>query len=129
LEVLDSYARCHPSRLDDLQKWISNRSCHVAEAKGKLVAYGVLTYNFYGLGMVELLMVAERWRRTGIGTALIRHLMDVCASPKLWASTNLSNQPMQSFLAKAGFQLSGYIQGLDDDDPELVFMARLAEKD
>ena len=43
------------------------------------------------------------------------------ATSKLFTSTNLSNKPMQLLLAKLGYTLSGYIENLDPDDPELVY--------
>jgi hypothetical protein len=52
---------------------------------------------------------------------LLRHLIGLCRTDKLWTSTNLSNQPMQALLVHAGFRLSGFIENLDENDPELVF--------
>jgi hypothetical protein len=42
-----------------------------------------------------------------------------------FTSTNLSNIPMQSLLAKMGYLLSGVIHHLDEDDPELVYVKYL----
>ncbi len=42
-------------------------------------------------------------------------------------STNLSNLPMQSLLAKLGYTLSGVIHHLDEDDPELVYVKCLKQ--
>jgi hypothetical protein len=44
-----------------------------------------------------------------------------CRTEKLFTSTNLSNLPMQSLLAKRGYKLSGVIDNLDPGDPELVY--------
>jgi hypothetical protein len=48
-----------------------------------------------------------------------------CKESKLFTSTNLSNQPMQSLLANMGYRLCGVVEELDDGDPELVFVKRL----
>ena len=49
----------------------------------------------------------------------------LCRTPKLFTSTNLSNLPMQSLLAKLEYQLSGVIHNLDEGDPEIVYFKRL----
>jgi hypothetical protein len=56
---------------------------------------------------------------------LLRHLESFCETSKLFISTNLSNLPMQSLLAKLVYVLSGVIHNLDEGDPELVYFKRL----
>lgn len=76
--------------------------------------------------MLELVMVDPRYRRTGIGQALIRYAMAICRTPQLWTSTNQSNTVMQALLARMGFVPSGTIEGLDADDPELMYRIETA---
>lgn len=52
---------------------------------------------------------------------MIAALISRCPQPKLFTSTNRSNLPMRALLLKAGFIESGYIENLDENDPELVF--------
>lgn len=40
---------------------------------------------------------------------------------KIFTSTNQSNTATQQLLIKAGFIPSGYIENLDDNDPELIY--------
>jgi hypothetical protein len=68
---------------------------------------------------------ARNNRRNGAGAALVKHIESLCQTPKLFTSTNLSNLPMQSLLAKLGYILSGVIHNLDEGDPELVYFKRL----
>ena len=49
------------------------------------------------------------------------------ANPKLFTSTNRSNAPMQSLLAKLGYRPSGVIENLDEGDPELVYMKHVSD--
>lgn len=72
-----------------------------------------------------MLYVHPEHRRCGVGTALMRYLESVCQTAKLFTSTNLSNLPMQSLLARLGYELSGVIHNLDEGDPELVYVKRL----
>lgn len=73
----------------------------------------------------EMLYVDPRFRRQGIGSALIRHLINECRTPKLFTSTNQSNFPMQRLLATLEFDRSGFIENLDEGDPEWVYFKRL----
>jgi hypothetical protein len=56
----------------------------------------------------------------------MRHLERICPSEKLFTSTNESNMPMQRLCEKLGFVRSGWIDNLDDGDPEIIFFKRLA---
>jgi hypothetical protein len=72
-----------------------------------------------------MLYVDSDYRRCGAGAALLKHMQSLCETPKLFTSTNLSNLPMQSLLAKLGYVLSGVIHNLDEGDPEIVYFKRL----
>ena len=72
---------------------------------------------------IELLAVSEAERRSGVGTAMVRHLIEVVPpGEKLWTSTNESNAPMRALLAGIGFVQSGRIDNLDEGVPEFVFI-------
>lgn len=88
---------------------------------GQVAAYGVLNDHFFGSPFIEMLMVGSQFRRNGLGIALISYLRATCSGSKLFSSTNMSNVPMQTVLIKAGFRPSGYIDNLDENDPEIVF--------
>lgn len=52
---------------------------------------------------------------------LLRYLLSICETPKLFSSTNQSNDAMQALFAKVGFERSGVIYNLDPNDPEIVY--------
>ncbi|MGF6174340.1 N-acetyltransferase family protein [Ensifer sp. 4252] len=124
LVALDTVAAGDPERRDHIRSWIEAGCCYVAETNKSVGAYGVLAYHFFGNGFVEMVMVGEHFRRQGLGMALVEHFKAICVTPKLFASTNLSNQKMQQLLSAAGFHTSGYIDNLDENDPEIVFFVR-----
>ena len=103
----------------------ANGSCFIAIVEGRCVGYGVLDGSFYGNGFVSMLFTDPPHRRSGVATLLMRHLESISPTPKLFTSTNESNLPMQSLLAKLGYERSGVIYNLDPGDPELVYV-RLA---
>lgn len=121
----DLIARQESERREYIRREIAAGTCHVAVAADEVIGYGVLNYTFYHNGCIEMLYVHADHRRRGAGAALLRHMESLCRTPKLFTSTNLSNLPMQSLLAKSGYELSGVIHNLDEGDPEIVFFKRL----
>lgn len=95
--------------------------CHVAVMDKKVVGYGVIESSFFGQGFISMLHVHPAYRRRGVGMVLMQYLQSLCSTPKLFTSTNLSNLPMQSLLARLGYVLSGVVHNLDEGDPELVY--------
>ncbi|MBH3299425.1 GNAT family N-acetyltransferase [Serratia marcescens] len=125
LIALDSVAEHEPQRAAQIRAWGGQGDCYLAEEQDVVMGYGVLHYHFFGCGFIEMLMVGERYRRRGVGQALITALKSHCRHPKLFTSTNRSNLPMQRLLLNAGFVASGQIDNLDDGDPEQVFFIPL----
>ncbi|MUZ76280.1 GNAT family N-acetyltransferase [Agrobacterium vitis] len=121
LVAFDTLASSAPERRDHIKTWIGTDCCYVAEIGELVGAYGVLNYHFFGNGFIEMVMVGEDFRRKGLGIGLVRYFKEICETPKLFASTNQSNQQMQKLLNSAGFRTSGFIDNLDENDPEIVF--------
>ena len=121
----DHVARLEPARVQLIDRVLRSATCLVADHHGSVVAYTALEYTFYEQGFVSILYVAEPRRRQGIGRALIQAVAARCSTPKLFTSTNQSNQPMQQLLDSLGYVPSGIIYNLDPGDPELVYMLNL----
>lgn len=119
--AIDSVAATSVERRDQIRNWLGSACCCVAEANGRVVAYGVLTHHFYGRPFIEIVMVGRGFRRQGLGAAIIRHFPSAIPDSKLFSSTNMSNRPMQELFVKLGFRPSGYIDNLDEGDPEIIF--------
>jgi GNAT superfamily N-acetyltransferase len=123
---LDLVARREGGRREFIRRSVAAGDC-LAAAAGEVIGYGVLSHAFYHHGFVEMLYVHPGHRRRGAGAALLRRMESLCRTPKLFASTNLSNLPMQSLLNRAGYALSGVIHNLDEGDPEVVYFKRLGQ--
>ena len=121
---LDLIARSEKERREFIRRSVASGTCFVA-VEDEVIGYGVLNYSFYANGCVDMLYVHSGHRRRGAGAALLRDIESLCQTPKLFSSTNLSNLPMQSLLAKSEYVLSGVIQNLDEGDPEVVYFKRL----
>lgn len=121
----DLIAQREEQRREFIRREVLSGNCFVAALDEKVIGYGVLNYTFFHVGNIDMLYIHADHRRSGAGAALLRHMESHCQTPKLFTSTNLSNLPMQSLLAKSGYVLSGVIHNLDEDDPEIVYFKRL----
>lgn len=124
LVELDSFAVIDPARRAEIRQWLASGWVFLAERDGIPLGYSVVHSHFFGRDFLELVMVGQPFRHQGVGTALIRHAMRTCRTDTLWTSTNRSNLAMQALLTGLGFIRSGQIDGLDADDPEIVFRIR-----
>jgi ribosomal protein S18 acetylase RimI-like enzyme len=109
-------------RAEFLSRCTAVGECHVYVAAGNVTGFVVRRpAHFFGRDFVELLVVDAAHRRSGIGRALLRHALDTAFSTRVFTSTNVSNTPMRALLRAEDWTLSGQLDGLDADDPELFF--------
>ncbi len=109
-------------RIDFISRAIKHGDCYIALSGGVIKAFAIMDYTFFDNAFIELLMVAEKYRRCGFGSALLNYLFAVCKTQKLFTSTNQSNLPMQNLLHKTGFTYCGKVDALDEGDPELFYI-------
>ncbi len=127
LAQVDSLAASgHRGRRAEIQQWVTTADTRIAQTPELVTGYCVMQYNFFGHAFVTMLMVAENARGRGTGARLLLDAQQRRNTPKLFTSTNLSNQPMQRLLARLGWQSAGIVYGLDEGDPELFFSAPAA---
>ena len=123
--AFDSIARHEQARARFIKNSVHDGTAHVAVRRNTPVGYAVLEHSFFGRGFVSMLYVHPQHRRQGIATALLRHLEQICQSPRLFVSTNESNAKMRDLLATAGYKQSGKVEDLDPGDPEIFYSKQL----
>ncbi len=109
------------SRAGQICQGVENGLVHVITIRQKIVAFSLLSNNFYGKHFLELLIVEQGYRRKGLGEMLLCAVQQQCGEERLFTSTNSSNLPMQKLLEKCGFKRCGWIDQLDEDDPEIIY--------
>ncbi|MBN3763739.1 GNAT family N-acetyltransferase [Burkholderia sp. Ac-20365] len=125
LAAVDQLAACEPRRKELIEQSIADGQCWVATRADDpmtVLGFGILNRSFFHQHFVQLLIVHENQRRLGIATTILLALETQCRGSKLFTSTNASNAPMRALLARAGYKPSGWIDNLDADDPELIFL-------
>ena len=127
--AFDEVAQRSPSRRKFIERTIQSECCFVVITEEHAIGYAVLEYSFYEEGFVSMLYIQRDYRKQGAGEFIMRYLEPLCETSKLFASTNLSNQPMQSLFKKLGYLLSGVIHDLDEGDPELVYVKYLTARE
>lgn len=123
--AIDGTTIGNPSRKDFLANAVRADQCLVARIGDTMVGFGVLDQSFYGQGFISLLVTHPEHRRHGAATALIGRIESICPTEKLFTSTNESNVIAQRVYESLGFVRSGYIENLDEGDPEIVYFKRL----
>jgi ribosomal protein S18 acetylase RimI-like enzyme len=112
------------SRRRLLTRAVAEGGCFVANSAAERVGFAVLETTFFGYAFISVLVVDPRHRRRGVATALVRYLELVSPTAKLFSSTNESNTIMQELFEKLGYIRSGYIENLDEGDPEIIYFKR-----
>jgi len=123
--AMDHVARTDEQRRQFIRDSVCGGIAHVAVTDGQVVGYAVLEHSFFTRGFIGMLLVHPDHRRTGVGSALVRHLETLCRSDRIFTSTNESNLPMQALLTKLGYTRSGRVDDLDPGDPELFYSRAL----
>src|SRR5271165_4714824 len=98
----------------------------VARVDDAIRGFVIFDESFFDQFFVRLLLVHPEFRRHGLATALMRAAELECQAPKLFTSTNQSNLAMQRLCDRLGFVRSGYIDNLDEGDPELIYVKLLS---
>jgi ribosomal protein S18 acetylase RimI-like enzyme len=121
----DRVAQSHASRVDFIKNSIERHEAYVSIKESTVVGYVVLDYSFYSNGFISMLYIAEGKRHRGYGSGLIEYVESICKTSKVFTSTNESNVNMQALLEKLGYEKSGWIDNLDEGDPEIIYFKRL----
>jgi len=125
----DHIATTSMERRGEIAHAIAGQVCYVAWKDHRVVGYSICDHSFFGHAFIAMLMVDPHRRHEGIGMALMLSMEAHCARDKLFTSTNQSNVVMQRLCEKLGFVRSGWIENLDEGDPEIIYFKRLPTHD
>jgi ribosomal protein S18 acetylase RimI-like enzyme len=126
--VLDETVHAGPQRRRMIGEACAQGRVAVARVDDAICGFVISDDNFFDQFFVRLLMVHPDFRRHGVATALMRAAELDCQAEKMFTSTNQSNLPMQRLCDRLGFVKSGYIENLDEGDPEIIYVKLLTPR-
>ncbi len=121
-------AHMNEDRSGLLVEAVRQRQALIAREGEHKLGYAIVTRHFYGYPFIDLIVVHPDARRRGVATALFAYIEKTQPGEKLFTSTNESNGTMQALLDKHGYIRSGWVDNLDEGDPELIFFKRLERR-
>ncbi len=108
-----------------LRLGLADGRCEIACIGGQRAGFAVWHRQFFSRPFLALLVVDSAYRRRGIGTALVRHVMaTIGQGDDFFTSTNASNHAAQRLFERLGFVRSGTIEHIDPGDPEWIYVLR-----
>ena len=93
--------------LEDLATWYQGQVLLVAHLAGELVGTGALTWERQGVGRIQRMSVARRWRRHGIASAILARLLDEARAlgyRQIVLETTSTWEDAKGFYVKHGFR-------------------------
>ena len=125
VQAIDERVLGKAERRTFLREAVEREECLVARFEGVIAGFAVVDRSFYDQRFVALLIVDPDYQRRGIGSALMRAVEARFPGEKLFTSTNASNLKMQALCERLGYVRSGYIENLDEGDPEIIYFKQL----
>lgn len=108
-------------RKEIVEESIKKRNCLVAIEEGEVKGFLLFDTTFFDHAFISLVMVPPKERRKRIASMLLKEMVHLSPTEKIFSSTNQSNEQMQQVFYKNGFKRSGIIENLDEGDPELIY--------
>ena len=124
-EVIAIDAAHHPGRSEYLMEAVKAHECYIAREGWDVIGYATLNQHFFGQYFIELIVVHPNHRRKGAASTLIQHIEKIIPAEKLFTSTNESSSEAQRLFETLGFVKSGWIDNLDEGDPEIIYFKRV----
>ena len=122
--LVDPLAEREERRYDYISQAIQGemgRTVKVYILDGRLVAFTVLG-DFFGHPFLELIATVPNRRRMGIASALLSDIETSLDDDRFFVSANESNTVMKDLLVSRGYRITGMVENLDPDDPEIFFV-------
>jgi ribosomal protein S18 acetylase RimI-like enzyme len=109
-------------RKEFIIKSVEEKKCLVARLpESSIVGFLIYNTNFFACSFISLVIVHPLERNKGYGKFLLKYFEEISPTDKIFTSTNESNEEMQKLLSSIGYVKSGWIENLDEDDPEIIY--------
>ncbi|MGE7978929.1 GNAT family N-acetyltransferase [Psychrobacillus sp. NPDC093200] len=109
------------SRRKYIRKAIEEERCIVVKNEFSIVGFLIFDTHFFDCSFISLIIVKSTERRKGYATSLLEYFISISPTKKIFSSTNQSNKRMQEVFKVNGFIQSGFVENLDEGDPEIIY--------
>ncbi|BCB03720.1 GNAT family N-acetyltransferase [Bacillus sp. KH172YL63] len=116
------------SRKEEILQHIHRMQCLVVKEDGTGTGFLLFHTSFFDQTFISLIVVEPGHRRQGHASLLLKHVEEIAGTEKIFSSTNESNKNMQRVFQRNGYVRSGFIENLDEGDPEIVYFKRKLEE-
>ena len=111
-------------RKEEINQAIKEERCLIISTGNELSGFLIYHIHFFECCFISLIMINPAHQREGLASALLTHMTLVSPTEKLFSSTNESNESMKKVFEKNGFNKSGFIENLDEGDPEIIYFIK-----
>ncbi|WNB92867.1 GNAT family N-acetyltransferase [Bacillus sp. NEB1478] len=118
---LDQEMIGHNLRKKQIEKGVHQERCLVIHEQSELAGFLIYHTEFFECCFISLLMIKPSFQRKGLAKALLMSMEKFSPTKKIFSSTNQSNETMHSVFNRCGYKKSGYIENLDEGDPETIY--------
>lgn len=122
---LDESVIGHRKRAPYIKEAVQTGNGYIAKDHTLCVGFGLIKNMFLEHPFISLLIVHHAYRRRGVGRSLMLAMEKNVSGGKLFTSTNASNTPMQKLCESLGYIKSGWIENLEEGDPEIIYFKKL----
>ncbi|MQR95016.1 GNAT family N-acetyltransferase [Fictibacillus phosphorivorans] len=113
-------------RKDEIHQAIKEERCLILyEEEEEVAAFLIYHTHFFDCCFISLIMVDPAHQRKGLASSLLTHMSKISPTNKLFSSTNESNESMKKVFIKNHFKKSGFVDNLDEGDPEIIYFKKL----
>lgn len=119
--AMDQLAQASARRRFFIEKSVTDSTCLIAFEGEQICGYGILDYTFFEHGFIPIVYVHPDFRRQGVAELLLDLLENHCISTRVFTSSASSNIAWQQLLAKRRYMVSGSLNMVRDDEPEVVY--------
>ena len=109
------------SRRKYIKKAIEEERCIAIKNEFSFVGFLIFDIHFFDCSFISLIIVKPTERRKGYATSLMEYFISISPTKKIFSSTNQSNKRMQEVFKENGFIQSGFVENLDEGDPEIIY--------
>lgn len=115
------------SRRKLIKNAIEEERCIAIKNKSSFVGFLIFDIHFFDCSFISLIVIKPTERRKGYATSLIEYFVTIAPTKKIFSSTNQSNITMQEVFKVNGFIQSGFVENLDEGDPEIIYFKSTIE--